>query len=31
VHYSIALSACILFAGLAALLVSVTRGARATQ
>ena len=31
VHYSIALSACILFAGLVALFVSVTRGARATQ
>jgi len=31
VHYSIALSACILFAGLVALFMSVTRSARATQ
>jgi MFS family permease len=31
VHYSIALSACVLFVGLVALFVSVTRGGRATQ
>jgi hypothetical protein len=31
VHYSIALAACFLFVGLAALFVHFTRGVRATQ